>query len=123
MSKIPPSITDRPSRFDRKIHFPTPDKKTAIKYLKSKFKSSLTTAQYNKIIKKVVDNNFSFAYLKELYVGSIHLAILDGRNKCNFKDVESTLETLCKDKGYVKTGFGIRNSKSMDIASLFEEIN
>lgn len=123
LSKIPTNITDRPSRFDRKIFFPNPDKATALSFLKSKFKNCLTKAQYNKIVSRVVKENFSFAYLKELYVTSFYIAASNNRKKQTYNDVEEALDSLCKDKSYVQTGFGLSSSKTLDMQSFFEEGN
>lgn len=117
LSKIPANLTDRPSRFDRKIKFPGPSKEMAMKFLKSKFKRKLKAKEYNVIVKEAIKNDFSFAYLKELYVTSAHIAISNGRKSQNYNDVEKALEYLSKDKGYVQTGFGL-GSKSMDMESL-----
>lgn len=120
LSKIPKNLTDRPSRFDRKIKFPSPDKNMALQFLKSKFKRKLKVKEYNSIVKEVIKRDFSFAYLKELYVTSAHIAISDNRDTPNYNDVEKALEYLSKDKGYVQTGFGL-GSKAMDIESLFQD--
>ncbi len=121
LSKVPANITDRPSRFDRKIKFPPPNKDMTKKFLKSKFKNRLTAKEYDIIVKKVIDKNFSFAYLKELYVTSAHIAIADSREYQNYQDVEKAFSLLSKDKGYVQTGFGLSVSKPMDMESLFME--
>jgi len=121
LNKVPHNITDRPSRFDRKIKFPSPDKVMTKKFLKDKFKNRLKDKEYDILVKKVTDKNFSFAYLKELYVTSAHIAIADNRQYQNYEDVEKALGLLSKDKGYVQTGFGLSMSKPIDMENLFAE--
>lgn len=119
LSDVPPNITDRPSRFDRKFHFPNPNEETALSYLKSLFGKSLNKNQYSYIVKEAIKNNFSFAYLKEIFVTSMHIAIADNRDRQNYNDVEKAIQCLAKDKGYIQTGFGL--GKVMDMSSFLEE--
>lgn len=119
LSGIKSSLTDRPSRFDRKIHFPLPDKEMTIKFLKTRFKNIFKQKEYNDLAQKIMKHKFSFAYLKELYVTSAHIAISKNRKQQNYNDVEEALSILTKDKGYVQTGFGL-SRRSMDIEDLFE---
>jgi len=121
LSKIPSNITDRPSRFDRKILFDNPSKDLSIKYLKKWFKDSLNDDEYKKIVSKTFKNNFSFAYLKELFVMSAHISIARNSKSINYKDVDKALSLLSKDKGFVQTGFGIPRARSIDISAQFEE--
>ena len=121
LSNIPKNITDRPSRFDRKIFFPNPDKNTALSYLKSKFGNKLKAKEYSLVVKKCIDHKFSFAYLKELYVTSAHIAVSDNRTYQNYNDVERALESLCKDKGYVQTGFGLSSTKVLDMSGFLDD--
>lgn len=114
INKIPRNIMDRPSRFDRKIQFPLPNKESTIKYLKDKFGSSLTKAKYDSVAEICVKSRFSFAHLKELYISSLHYSVADSRSKPNLQDLDKALKVLVNDKKDVMRGFGL-GSKSIDI--------
>ena len=105
LSRLKESVTDRPSRFDRKWEIPLPNEEMSFKYLNKWFGDVLKPAEYKKIIKQTVENNFSFAYLKELYIGSVYNALADGREIPTVKDIEITKKRMLKDKENVKHGF------------------
>lgn len=72
--RLDPAILDRPSRFDRKYHFELPDALERSQYL-TMWNASLKPALQlsSEGISKVSDltENFSFAYLKELFLSSM----------------------------------------------------
>lgn len=105
LGKLKESITDRPSRFDRKWEIPLPDQKMASKYLKRWFGSSVRKKDYEEIAKDCVQNNFSYAYLKELYLTSVFNALQSNRTKPTLNDIKKAKEQLLVDKEKAKDGF------------------
>jgi len=105
LSKLKESITDRPSRFDRKWEIPLPDEKMAAKYLKRWFGNTIRRKEYIDIAKESVSNHFSYAYLKELYLTSVFHSIQAGRSKPTLTDIKRAKEQLLADKERVKDGF------------------
>ena len=91
--------------------------------LLEKYAEDRQAETWNKAISEAVKENFSFAYLKELYVTSFYIAASNNRKKQTYNDVEEALDSLCKDKSYVQTGFGLSSSKTLDMQSFFEEGN
>lgn len=110
LSKLKESVVDRPSRFDRKFEFPVPNFDMTVEYLTKWFGDILKPAEYKKIANETVDMNFSFAYLKELYIGSIYTALSDGRETPTIKDVNITKKRMIKDKENVKNNFELSNN-------------
>ncbi len=98
ISKLKESVVNRPSRFDRKFEFPLPDEDMTRDYLKKWFKRSLKKSEYDKLVTIACDNNFSYAYLKELYLTSIFNAISEDRKKPTFNDISNAMEQLTVDK-------------------------
>lgn len=83
LERLDPSITKRPSRFDRKYHFTLPAHEQRIRYSefwrqklsendKMEFPEGLSTAFAD------LTDGFSFAYLKEVFVSSL-LAIVNAK--------------------------------------------
>jgi AAA+ superfamily predicted ATPase len=91
VNKLQDSIMDRPSRFDTIYHFPLPDQKLCNEYLNKLFGKNLSKENYNKIIKFAVDNKFSYAHLKEIYVSSFFQAMKNNRKNPISKDIEAVL--------------------------------
>lgn len=110
LSKLKESVVDRPSRFDRKFEFPLPDLKMSIEYLNKWFAEILKEAEIKKIAKETVENNFSFAYLKELYIGSVYTALADKREVPTLKDINITKKRMMNDKENVKRGFELSSN-------------
>lgn len=110
LSKLKESVVDRPSRFDRKFEFPVPNHDMTIKYLGKWFGDILKPSDLKKIANETVPMNFSFAYLKELYIGSIYTALADGREIPTLKDVNITKKRMLKDKENVKQGFSLSSN-------------
>lgn len=98
ISKMKASVIDRPSRFDRKIFVKCPETALCSKYLKSLFKNNITTEKLKEISTISFKNNFSYAYLKELYISSMFEAISNNRKKPTNKDIDTALKILLKDK-------------------------
>ena len=87
--KLDPAILDRPSRFDRKYHFNLPaaiERRAYVAAWNARLETELRLSE--KGISKVVQQteNFSFAYMKELFVSatmqwmSSRVAVLDASN-------------------------------------------
>lgn len=112
LSKLKESVVDRPSRFDRKWEIPLPNEKMSTEYLQKWFGEILNLSEIKKIVKQTVEANFSFAYLKELYIGSVYTALADGREIPTLKDVNITKKRMLKDKENVKNGFEVTTNSS-----------
>ena len=72
--RLDPAITDRPSRFDRKYHFELPALSERLRYIQmwnAKLKPAMQLAdlEAEAIAQQTAD--FSFAYLKELFLSSM----------------------------------------------------
>ena len=72
--KLDPAILDRPSRFDRKYYFNLPGEAERLWYVQKwnselQVELRLSDAIVVRVVKKT--ENFSFAYLKELFVSSM----------------------------------------------------
>lgn len=115
LTRLKESVTDRPSRFDRKWEIPIPDQKMTLLYLKSWFGKSLKQQNYTEIVKHTFEHKFSYAYLKELYITSAYHAIAAGRENPNIKDITAALEQLLYDKENAVSGFRSENYEEMGI--------
>jgi len=104
LDKLNEAVTDRPSRFDRKILIPLPDKDMTKRYLKHWFGKGLKAAEITKIAEDTVGMNFSYAYLKELYLTAAYHAIADNRETPTYKDVKLGLDQLLRDKERALSG-------------------
>lgn len=96
------SITDRPSRFDRKILIPLPDKTMSLLYLKKWFKDSISVDDVNSVVEKCVKNKLSYAHLKELYISSAYEMIAQNKDKFSIEDVNKSLNKILNEKKNVK---------------------
>lgn len=110
LSKLKESVVDRPSRFDRKFEFPMPNLEMSKLYLKKWFSSILSDLEIAKIAKQTTELNFSFAYLKELYIGSVYTALADKREIPTLKDINITKKRMIKDKENVKNNFELSSN-------------
>lgn len=115
LSKIQQNITDRPSRFDRKIEFPLPDIVMSKKYLYNSFKDAISEKEYKELIDITVKNKFSYAHLQELYFSSFFKADKEGREDPNLDDIKYALGELLSDKKDVLNGFSGKSKKKVDI--------
>lgn len=109
LTKLKTSITDRPSRFDKKYEVPLPDEKMCIIYLKKWFNNLISQKKCQELAKKAVKLKFSYAYLKELYISSMFEARANNRQVPNDKDISKALDRLMKDKNI------LRSSKIVDM--------
>jgi hypothetical protein len=98
ISKLKSNITDRPSRFDRKFEIPLPDKNMAFNYIKFWFGKFISNSKCSELAKCVAKYNFSYAYIKELYISSMFESLSDNRQNLTMKDVDKALQRLIKDK-------------------------
>lgn len=98
IKKLKTSITDRPSRFDRKYEIPLPNQKMAHIYLKKWFGKLFPDAYYKELALISEKYDFSYVYLKELYISSMYEALSSNRKSPTKADVKKALMCLIKDK-------------------------
>jgi AAA+ superfamily predicted ATPase len=103
LDKLKANIKDRPSRFDRKFEIPAPNFEMAFKYIKKWFGTSIPEKNAKGLAEYAVKYGFSYAYLKELYISAVYIAIGDNRDKPNAVDVDAALKQILEEK-YRKTG-------------------
>ena len=100
--RIDEGIVDRPSRFDRKYHFDLPTKDERQAFLESwQERLAEETNWQNDEVASVADatDGYSFAYLKELVIGSVMRWLEDGES-----GFENTILTQSKHlKAQMKT--------------------
>jgi hypothetical protein len=104
VKKLKANITDRPSRFDRKFEIPLPNAEMAYIYLKRWFGNLCTVKQCRDLSKYAAKHDFSYAYLKELYISSMFEALAHNRKGPTPKDIQNALERLIKDKNLLNGG-------------------
>jgi SpoVK/Ycf46/Vps4 family AAA+-type ATPase len=104
VKKLQSNITDRPSRFDRKFEIPLPNAEMAYIYLKRWFGNLITVKKCRELAKYAAKYEFSYAYLKELYISSMFEALGHNRKSPTEKDVQSALNHLIKDKNLLNSG-------------------
>src|SRR5579885_3010378 len=104
VKKLKSNITDRPSRFDRKFEIPLPNAEMAYIYLKRWFGKLLTVKKCKELAKYAEKYEFSYAYLKELYISSMFEALAHNRKSPTEKDVQNALDRLVKDKNILNSG-------------------
>ena len=104
VKKLKANITDRPSRFDRKFEIPLPNAEMAYIYLKRWFGNLITAKQCKELAKYAANNDFSYAYLKELYISAMFEALSHNRKVPTAKDVTTALNRLVKDKNLLNNG-------------------
>lgn len=104
IKKLKSNITDRPSRFDRKFEIPLPNQEMAYIYLKRWFGNLITTKKCRELAKYAEKYEFSYAYLKELYISSMFEALAHNRKSPTEKDVQNALNRLVKDKNILNSG-------------------
>jgi AAA+ superfamily predicted ATPase len=111
VKKLKANITDRPSRFDRKIEIPLPDSEMAYIYLRKWFNNLISPAQCKELAKYAEKYKFSYAYLKDLYISVMFEALSANRKKPNAKDIKIALDKLVKDKNILNTTGSIDTGK------------
>jgi hypothetical protein len=104
VKKLKANITDRPSRFDRKFEIPLPNAEMAYIYLKRWFGNRCTMKQCKDLAKYAAKHDFSYAYLKELYISAMFEALAHNRKAPTVKDIQNSLERLIKDKNLLNNG-------------------
>lgn len=109
--KLKANITDRPSRFDRKFEIPLPNQEMAYIYLKRWFSKLLTVPKCKELAKYAEKYEFSYAYLKELYISSMFEALAHNRKIPTQKDIQNALNRLVKDKNILNNGKSISTDK------------
>lgn len=114
VKKLKSNITNRPSRFDRKFEIPLPNQENAYIYLKRWFGSSITTQKCRELAKYAERYEFSYAYLKELYISSMFEALAHKRQAPTTKDIDNALNCLIKDKNI------LGNDKAVDTDRYFK---
>ena len=111
VKKLKSNITDRPSRFDRKFEIPLPNQEMAYIYLKRWFGNLITVKKCKELSKYAEKYEFSYAYLKELYISAMFEALAHNRKAPTEKDVENALNRLVKDKNILNSGKSINTDK------------
>lgn len=104
IKRLKSSITNRPSRFDRKFEIPLPNQEMATLYLKKWFGSTISAAKIKELAVASVQNKFSYAYLKDLYISAMYEAIAHNRKVPNSKDIDNALKSLLRDKNLLNSG-------------------
>lgn len=104
VKKLKANITDRPSRFDRKFEIPLPNAEMAYIYLKRWFGNLITLKKGKELAKYASKHEFSYAYLKELYISAMFEALANNRKAPTEKDVDTALSRLLKDKNLLNSG-------------------
>jgi AAA+ superfamily predicted ATPase len=104
VKKLKSNITDRPSRFDRKFEIPLPNQEMAYIYLRRWFGNLITTKKCRELARYAEKYEFSYAYLKELYISSMFEALSHNRQVPSEKDVQNALNCLIKDKNIIGNG-------------------
>lgn len=104
IKKLKTNITDRPSRFDRKFEIPLPNQEMAYIYLNRWFGNLISTKKCRELAKYAEKYEFSYAYLKELYISSMFEALAHNRKSPTEKDVQDALNRLVKDKNILNSG-------------------
>jgi hypothetical protein len=113
IKKLKTSITDRPSRFDRKFEIPLPDQNMTYAYLKKWFGNTISTKKCKDISKYTTKYGFSYAYLKDLYISSMFESLSHSRKNPTEKDIDIALMRLIKEKN-------ILNPKSINTDKYFK---
>jgi len=103
ISKLKANITDRPSRFDRKYEIPLPTKEMVHIYLNRWFDKLITPAKCKELSKQAEQYEFSYAYLKELYISSMFEALSHNRKAPTIKDIDNAFNRLIRDKNLLSS--------------------
>jgi hypothetical protein len=102
--KLKANITDRPSRFDRKFEIDVPNAEMAHIYLRRWFGKFLASKKCKELAKRASQYDFSYAYLKELYISSMFEALGHNRKSPTVRDVQTAFNRLLKDKRLLNGG-------------------
>lgn len=113
VKKLKANITDRPSRFDRKFEIPLPNQEMSYIYIKKWFGTSISTKKCRELSKYSEKYQFSYAYLKDLYISSMFEALSHNRKTPTDKDIDNALKRLVKEKN-------VLNNKSISTDKYFK---
>jgi len=111
VKKLKKNITDRPSRFDRKFEIPLPTQEMAYIYLNRWFGKLISVAKSKELAKYAVENDFSYAYLKELYISAMFEALSHNRKAPISSDIDRAISSLVKDKNLLNNENSISTDK------------
>ncbi len=103
IKKLKASVTDRPSRFDRKFEIPLPDQQMAHTFLKKWFGNAISTKKCRELARYCERYEFSYAYLKDLYISSMFEALSHNKKTPTEKDIDNALVRLIKEKNIVSS--------------------
>lgn len=117
ISLLNQAVINRPSRFDRKWEIPLPDREMSKKYLAKWFGKSISVTELNKILDLTIKNDFSYSYLKELYISSAYEALSNNRKKPTIQDIQKACYQLTNDRKNVENGFEASNTKEIGISN------
>jgi hypothetical protein len=109
--RLPSNLTDRPSRFDRKLLIPLPDATMATKYLHKWFGKMVPMNKLVELGKKTAKCEFSYSHLKELYITAMFSCVSAGRKTPTQNDIDKALDILMEDRGITKKS---KKSVSLD---------
>jgi ATPase family associated with various cellular activities (AAA) len=99
---LPSNLTDRPSRFDRKLFIPLPDAAMATQYLTKWFGKMVPPSKIAEMGKKTAKYAFSYSHLKELYITTMFICVSAGRKTPAQADIDKALDILMEDRGITK---------------------
>lgn len=111
VKKLKSSITERPSRFDRKFDIPLPNQEMAYIYIKRQFGDNISTKKCRELSKNSEKYEFSYAYLKDLYISSMFEALSHNRKSPTEKDIDIVLVRLIKEKNLLNNNKSISTDK------------
>ena len=114
LKALKPSITSRPSRFDRKFHIPLPNLEMSLSYLKKWFKNDISDEKLKKVSSLAVKNKLSYAYLKEIYISSAFNMISKNSQKITDEDIDLAVKVVLSEKK-------VSSTSSVSTDKYFEE--
>jgi len=108
------NLKSRPGRFDKFFEFPLPDLELTKRYLTKFLGDILTQEKLDEISKKTVEKKFTYAYLKEVYFNSVHIAISKKREFPIVEDVDLSLKQVLTGKTSSENNFEKSKRKVTD---------
>lgn len=110
--KLPRNLVDRRSRIDRLWEIPFPDKDMSFKFLRKWFKPSFVKNDpLTTVVETCIENEFSYADLKELYISTMFSAMSRGKEIPNLEDLHNALNLILNEKKNVNEGFEVSSGK------------
>lgn len=119
--KIDPALVNRPSRFDRKYLFSTPDEDSRLQYLIKRFmtltKYGIDVDSLNVTLKKVAKQTYGFsvAMLQELVISSAHSWLSERTKNTSWETV--ILQAVHDTREQTKAGIGAKLFDEMTITA------